>query len=69
MQGRRHERADRKGPAVRSAGVLRLLYLLVPRAQLQKRLGLGEDAQKVAKLRFSENLKAAMEFALRTARR
>lgn len=48
---------------------LRLLYLLVPRAQLQKRLGLGEDAQKVAKLRFSQNLKDAMEFALRTARR
>lgn len=48
---------------------LRLLYLLVPRAQLQKRLGLGEDAQKIARLRFSANLRDAMEFALRTARR
>ena len=47
---------------------LKLLYLLVPRARLQKRLGLGDDAIKISKQRFTENLRAAMEFALRTAR-
>ena len=45
-----------------------LLYMLVPKAQVKKRLGLGEDAAKIARARFSLNLKDAMEFAMRTAR-
>lgn len=56
---------DRKGA---NGNRLRLLYLLVPRAQVKKRLGLGDDAAKIARLRFTENLKSAMEFAMRTAR-
>lgn len=52
----------------RRNGQVELLYMLVPRAHVGKRLGLGDDAQKVARLRFSQNLKDAMEFAMRTAR-
>lgn len=47
---------------------LRLLYLLVPRASIKKRLGLGEDAERITRARFGENLRAAIEFAMRTAR-
>lgn len=47
---------------------LRLMYLLVPRAQIDKRLGLGSDGVRVARARFMENLQASLEQALRTAR-
>lgn len=47
---------------------LRFLYLLVPRAKIDQRLGLGMDGMKVSKARFTENLRTALEDALRTAR-
>jgi len=47
---------------------LKLLYLLVPRAQLRERLGLNKDGQKVARARFMLNLQDALEQAVRTAR-
>lgn len=47
---------------------LRLLYLLVPRAQIKKRLGLEKDGVRVARARFVENLRTELEAALRTAR-
>lgn len=52
----------------RRNGQVELLYLLVPRAQIKKRLGMGDDAQKIARANFSQNLKDALENALRTAR-
>ena len=47
---------------------LRLLYLLIPRAHINKRLGLADDAIKVARANFAPNLRSAIEYALRTAR-
>lgn len=51
-----------------AAGHLRLLYLLIPRAQVKNRLGLRADAMKVARSRFRENLRDALAEAVRTAR-
>jgi len=47
---------------------LKLLYLLVPRAQLKERLGLAKDGERVARARFVDNLREALEQAVRTAR-
>lgn len=52
----------------RRNGKVELLYLLVPRAQVRKRLGMGDDGQKVARARFVQNLEDALEYAVRTAR-
>lgn len=52
----------------RRNGQVELLYMLVPNAQVHKRLGLGDDAKKIVRLKFSQNLKDALEFAMRTAR-
>ena len=60
--------ALKKGRKGNSGNQMRLLYLLIPRADIKKRLGLGDDAIKVARARFSQNLKDAMQFAMRTAR-
>lgn len=48
---------------------LKLLYLLVPRAQMKERLGLAKDGERVARARFSDNLREALEQTVRTARR
>lgn len=53
----------------RRNGQVELLYMLIPKADVKKRLGLAEDAQKIAKARFGINLRDAMEYAMRTARR
>ena len=55
----------RKG---RSGNELRLLYLLVPRAQIKERLGLNKDAQRIVRANFAGNLQRALEYAMRTAR-
>ena len=47
---------------------LRLMYLLVPRAQIKERLGLGKDGMRVARAKFVVNLRDALEAALRSAR-
>lgn len=47
---------------------LRLMYLLVPRAQMEKRLKLGEDGMRIARARFVKNLQRSLEEAVRTAR-
>lgn len=47
---------------------LRLLYLLVPRASIKKRLGLTEDGVRVARAQFVKNLEQSLEDALRSAR-
>jgi hypothetical protein len=52
----------------RKNGKVELLYMLVPRAKVEKRLGLADDAVKVARARFSSNLRDALEYAMRTAR-
>lgn len=49
--------------------MLRFMYLLIPRAQINERLGLREDGQRVARQRFGPNLLDAIEYAMRTARR
>lgn len=47
---------------------LRLMYLLVPRAQIDKRLKLGDDGMRIARARFVDNLRRSLEDAVRTAR-
>ncbi len=56
----------RKG--ANKGGQLRLLYLLVPRANLHQRLGLEKDGRRVARERFGPNFSRAIERAIRTAR-
>lgn len=55
----------RKGKAKNE---LRLLYLLVPRARVNPRLGLGQDGRRVAPVKFAEHLRQALQDAVRTAR-
>lgn len=47
---------------------LRLMYLLVPRAQIKERLGLNKDGQRIARARFIENLRRSLESAVASAR-
>ena len=56
----------RKG--ANKGGQLRLLYLLVPRAQIDQRLGLNKDGQRVARAVFRAELQKALADAVRTAR-
>ena len=49
--------------------MLRFMYLLIPRAQIDERLGMRTDGQRIAGARFGPNLQAAIEYAMRTARR
>ena len=52
----------------RSGNELRLLYLLVPRAQLHERLGLREIGTRVTRERFTPIWRQCLEDALRTSR-
>ena len=60
--------ALKKGRKGSSGNQLRLLYLLVPRAHMQKRLGLEKDGMRVAPARFAVNLQQALQDAVRTAK-
>lgn len=48
---------------------LRLLYLLVPRGEVHKRLGLHEDGLRIVRTRLNDNIKRAVEQAMSTAKR
>lgn len=52
----------------RRNGKLEFLYLLVPRADIQKRLGLEEIGTRVGRARFAQLLRESWEDAVRTAR-
>jgi hypothetical protein len=60
--------ALKKGRKGASKNQLRLLYLLIPRANLKQRLGLNKDGQRIARQRFVVNLQRALADAVRTAR-
>lgn len=47
---------------------LKLLYLLIPRAQMKAKLGLEKDGVRVVRANFSKNLQAALDYAVSTAR-
>lgn len=49
-------------------GQLRLLYLLVPRAQIKARLGLAKDGMEVVRARFPDILRQALAEAVSRAR-
>jgi hypothetical protein len=49
-------------------GQLRLLYLLVPRAQIKARLGLAQDGMQVVRARFPDLLRQALAEAVARAR-
>lgn len=55
----------RKG---RANNELRLLYLLVPQADVKERLGLNKDGQRIARAKFIQNLKRSLAYAVSTAR-
>ena len=46
---------------------LKLLYLLVPRAQMKERLGLAKDGMRIARQHFVSNLRDALDQAVRAA--
>lgn len=52
----------------RKGNSLRLLYLLKPRAEIDERLQLHEQGQRVVKLKAARALNEAMAYALKTAR-
>lgn len=60
--------ALKKGRKGAGGQQMRLLYLLVPRAQIKERLGLNKDGMKIARAKFAQNLQDALEYAVRTAR-
>ena len=60
--------ALKKGRRGRSGNELRLLYLLVPRAQIDERLGLREIGTRVVRARFMPLFLQALEDAVKTAR-
>lgn len=47
---------------------LRFLYLLIPRADIDQRLKLREDGERVARAMFPQRLQEAIAYAMRTAR-
>ena len=47
---------------------LRFMYLLVPRAHIKERLGLGKDGARIARQQFVSNLRDALDQAVKTAR-
>ena len=51
-----------------SGNKLRLLYLLIPRAQMHERLMLRQDGERIARARFLPNLQRAIDEAVRSAR-
>ena len=51
-----------------SGNKLRLLYLLIPRAQMHERLKLRQDGERIARAKFLPNLQRAIDDAVRTAR-
>lgn len=55
----------RKG---KNGNQLRFLYLLIPRADIDQRLKLREDGERIAKAMFPQRLQEALEYAMRTAR-
>ena len=59
--------ALKKARAGRGGTELRLMYLLVPRADIDERLGLRKDAERIARLRFAENLRVALAEAVAKA--
>ena len=67
------EYAGRKWLALKKArrtsgGALRLLYLLVPRANIRERLGLRRDGMRVARERFLQNLRDSLAAAVASSR-
>lgn len=56
---------SRKG---RNKNDLRLMYLLVPRADIEPRLKLRDDGLRVSQAVFERRLQESLELALRTAR-
>ena len=56
---------SRKG---RNKNDLRLMYLLVPRADIEPRLKLRDDGLRVSQAVFQRRLQESLELALRTAR-
>lgn len=61
--------ALKKPRAGRNGNEMRLMYLLIPRADIDERLGLRKDAEKIARLRFAENLRVALADAVSNPRR
>jgi len=47
---------------------LRFMYLLVPKAKIKERLGLGKDGIRVVRAKFAQNLQDALDQAVKTAR-
>lgn len=66
--GRRRFLALKKRRKGASANMLRLMYILIPRASVKKRLGLNEDGIKIARAKFLPNLRDALEQAVRSAK-
>lgn len=60
--------ALKKGRRGRSGNELRLLYLLVPKAKIDERLGLREIGTRVVRARFMPLFLQALEDAVKTAR-
>lgn len=60
--------ALKKGRKGKSGNQLRLLYLLIPRAQLHERLGLRADGMRIVQARFMPLFQQAVSDALKTAR-
>lgn len=60
--------ALKKGRKGATGNQMRLLYLLIPRAQIKERLGLNKDGMKIARAKFAQNLQDALEYAVRSAR-
>lgn len=52
----------------RKNGQVELLYLLVPRAKINKALGLADDAERIVRANFRQNLADALDYAMNTAR-
>lgn len=66
--GRRRFIALKKRRKGASGNMLRLMYMLIPQAGIQDRLGLNADGQRIARARFTQHLQAALEQAIKTAR-
>ena len=66
--GRRRYLALKKRRRGRSGNELRLMYLLLPQASIQRRLGLIDDGLRVSRLNFSTRLREELAEAIARAR-
>lgn len=68
FKGRKYLALKRGRKSKKNNVKLRLMYLLIPRANIRERLGLRKDAERMVQGKFTLNFMKSLQDALRTVR-